>query len=68
MSSDWNILQPSCNICYHTSLNVVPLEFEIFLRNVQIDFQNQQRYDALLCSEGLTENSSLGVSGQAEMT
>ena len=61
--NDWNIFQHSCNICYHTSLNVVPLlhAFEIFQRNVQIDSENQQRYDAQLCSKGLTQNSSLGL-------
>ena len=46
---------------------VVPLLFEIFQRYVQIDFENQQRYDALLCSKGLTQNSSLGAY-QAKMT
>ena len=64
---DWNIFQPSCNICYHISLNVVPLVYEIFERNVQINFENQQRYDALLCSKGLTQNSSFGAH-QAKMT
>ena len=49
---DSNIFQPSCNI----------LLFEIFQRNGQIDFENWQRYDALLRSKGLTQNSSLGVS------
>ena len=66
---DWNIFQHSCNIIYHTSLNAVPLlhVFEIFQRNVQIDFENQQRYDVQLCSKGLTQNSSFGVC-QAKMT
>ena len=53
--------QPSCNTCYHTSLKVVPLLFEIFQRNDQIDFENEQIYDTLLCSKGLTHRSSLGV-------
>ena len=43
------------------------LLFEIYQRNVGIEFENQQKYDALLCSKGLTQNSSLGVH-QAKMT
>ena len=54
-------------LCNHTSLNVVPLLFEIFQRKAQIDFENQQRYDAMLCPKGLTQNSSFGVY-QAKMT
>ena len=56
-TDDWNIFQPSCNI----------LLFEIFQSNVQIDFENQQKYDALLCPKGLAQNSGFGVC-QAKMT
>ena len=58
---------PVASICHHTSLNVAPLLHGIFQRNVQIDFENQQRYDGLLCSMSFTQNSSLGVH-QAKMT
>ena len=57
---EWNIFQPGCKICYLTSLNVVPLLFEIFQRNVQIDFESQQSHDTLLCFKRLTQNGSLG--------
>ena len=32
--------------------NVLPFLFWIFQRNVQINFENQQRYGGLLCSKG----------------
>ena len=59
--ADWSIFQPCCDIRYHTSMNIVSSLFEIFQGNVQIDFENQHGYDALLCYKGLTQNNSLGV-------